>query len=93
MVMTGFSTAREVTQATFRFVAVPAANVQTVDFTQDVRAVFTPWFGGDASTPFGSQFTYTQPFTIQGNQSAVTAVTVTLTNSLGASQPVTAPIP
>lgn len=51
----------------------------------DVRNLFTAWFEDAASAPFGSQFTFTQAFTVSGDAAVVTPQTVILRNSLGES--------
>ncbi|HLJ47001.1 MAG TPA: putative Ig domain-containing protein [Bryobacteraceae bacterium] len=85
VVISGFSTPREVTKATFHFTG---NNLQTSDFTVDVSSAFTQWYQSAASTQFGSAFIYTQPFTFQGTLSG--SVTVTLANSIGSSNSITA---
>jgi len=80
----GFATSREVTQATFAFSVVPGQSLQTSQFTIPVDALFSPWYSDPANAPYGSQFVFTQPFTIQGDVNAVSVQTVTLTNRLGA---------
>jgi hypothetical protein len=85
----GYSTPRQVTQAAFRFASASGAELQGAEITIPVESVFTAWYQDAASTQFGSQFRYVQPFTVQGDANAVTSVTVTLTNAQGASQPVT----
>ena len=91
--ITGYVTSRDITTAQFRFTAASGVIVQTVDFTQQLGAVFNTWFQSAASQPFGSQFTLTQPFTIQGNVLGVTSVAVTMSNSVGTSNSITANIP
>jgi hypothetical protein len=87
VLVTGISTPRQVTQATFRFTAAAGANLQTSEVTMPVSDVFTTWYRSEVSAPFGSAFLYTQPFTVQGDTNAIASVTVTLTNSQGTSQP------
>jgi large repetitive protein len=89
----GFSNTRDLSQALFVFTAASGANLQTGQLTVSLSSMFSAYFGSSVSTPFGSQFVYTQPFTITGNQQAVTGVTVTLTNSVGTSAGVTASVP
>lgn len=85
VIVTGYSTAREVTQAVFVFNATsgqalqPAASSITVDTTN----LFGNWFTDPANSQFGSVFILTQPFTIQGDVNAVVPVSVTLTNRVG----------
>lgn len=83
--ITGYSTAREVTQAVFRFGAAPGQRLEQPEITMDVRNLFSAWFEDTASAPFGSQFTFTQTFTVNGDAAAVTPQTVVLRNSLGES--------
>ena len=92
LVVTGYSNTREITQATFTYTPASGSQVQTTSFTPaGVSTAFQSWYGSGASTAFGSQFLYTQPFTITaGSVSALQSVTVTLTNSQGASSAVTA---
>ncbi len=85
IVVTGYSTAREVTQARFNFNAAsgqsltPSAAVITID----ANSLFGNWFLDPANSQFGSVFIFTQPFTIQGDATAVIPVSVTLTNRVG----------
>jgi hypothetical protein len=85
--LTGFSNTREISQGTFRFVGT---NLQTTELVVPLTATFNTWFQSAASLQFGGQFTMTLPFTIQGDTSSVTSLTVILTNAVGASQPSTA---
>jgi hypothetical protein len=55
-----------------------------------VDQLFAAWYGSAASAQYGSQFTLTQPFTVQGDPAAVVSVSVTLTNKIGNSTPVSA---
>ena len=85
IVVTGFSTAREVTQARFAF---NAASGQTLapsasSITVDANSLFGNWFLDPANSQFGSVFIFTQPFTIQGDATAVIPASVTLTNRIG----------
>jgi len=100
----GYSTPREMTQATFVFTAlapifqVPnctpssseACRSQTSSFVVPLDSVFGAWYGGSSSTPFGSQFLYTQLFAVQGDVNAISSVSVTLQNSSGTSAAVRA---
>jgi hypothetical protein len=80
--VTGFSTAREVTQAVYNFSAASGQTLQSSagSITVDVSQVFTSWFG---SSIIGSQFILSQPFTVQGSPSSVIPMSVTLTNRVG----------
>lgn len=88
VVITGFSTTREATQGLFRFAGTN--NLGTTELTVPLTTTFSAYFQSPASAETGGQFTLTIPFTVQGDTSSVNSVTVTLTNSTGTSQPVTA---
>jgi len=87
--VTGFSTTRDMTTAVFQLNAAPGGSFTSSAITVPVSSLFTSWYQSSASTAFGSQFTYTQPFTVIGNTNEIQSVTVTLTNSSGTSAPVT----
>jgi hypothetical protein len=80
----GYSTTRHITSATFRFTA-SQADLPTAEFTVPVETAFTTWYTNTASPAFGSEFRYVQPFTVQGDSTRLTSVTVTLSNAVGAS--------
>jgi hypothetical protein len=82
----GYSSTRALGTANFTF---NGTNLATTTLTLQVDAIFSPWYQSSASAQFGSNFTYTQPFTT-ANPGAVTSVTVTLTNTVGTSGPATA---
>ena len=89
--VTGYSTTREITQATFQFAAGSGGNLQTAQSQPDITGTFTAYYQSPNSVPAGSAFVYTQPFIAeQGDANVVTSVTVTLSNSKGTSDPKTA---
>jgi hypothetical protein len=83
--ITAYSTSRQITQAVFNFTAAAGQTLLTAasSITVDVGGVFDTWFQNVVTTQYGSQFVYTQPFTISGDASAVTPVSVTLRNREG----------
>ena len=85
LVLTGYSAAREATQAVFSFNAASGQSLQSAasSITVDVSTLFGNWFVDPANSKFGSVFIYTQPFTIQGDINSVIPISVTLTNRLG----------
>jgi len=87
--LTGFSTPRQVKEAEFQFTPASNADLRTLKLTVNVEKAFSDWYRDAASAAFGSAFQYTQPFTIEGDVNAVTAVSVTLKNDKGSSQAVT----
>ena len=89
----GWSTTLDMKTAAFHFTAASGATLQTTDLSVDVSGVFAAWYGSAASQATGSQFSFTIPFTISGNVSAIASMTVTMTNSVGSSTAVTANVP
>lgn len=81
--VTGYTTAREVTQAVFQFTAGTGSTLQTPQVTVPAESLFNPWFQDPASSRYGSQFLFTQQFNVQGDANAVNLESVTLTNRLG----------
>jgi hypothetical protein len=79
----GYSTAREVVQASFNFSAAPGQSLLAPTVNVPVEELFGKWFQDVSSAPFGSQFVFTQPFTVQGDASAVVPDSVTLSNRVG----------
>jgi hypothetical protein len=86
--ITGYTSTREMTQAMFVFNPASGVNLQTTSLALQVGSLFSPWLQG--TQVIGSQFLFTQPFTVTGNLQAVASITVTLVNSQGSSQPVRA---
>jgi hypothetical protein len=86
----GLSSTRDMSQATFHFTPASGASLKTTDLTVDLTTAFTTWYQSAASDTFGTTFQYAQPFTLNSDATDVGTVTVTLTNSQGASQPGTA---
>ena len=84
--ITAFSTTRDNAGAAFALTPAPGANLQTTAISLDVGTLFRTWFQDAASAVFGSLFTLSVPFTVQPDSSAIRSVSVTLTNSVGASQ-------
>jgi hypothetical protein len=91
--VTGYATSRQVTQAVLQFTPASGTTLSTTTFTIPTTSLFTTWYGSTAALPFGSQFTFTQPFTVSGSAQVVTSVSVTLSNSQGNSNTVTATVP
>ncbi len=91
--VTGYATNREVLRGLFRFNASASGGLGTTEQTVTVDSTFNRWYQDAASRPFGSRFTFVQPFTVQGDTAAVASVTVTLSNSVGNSNAMTANVP
>jgi hypothetical protein len=82
----GFSSTRALSSATFSF---NGTNLATTSLPIPVDAIFNSWYQSSASTQFGSNFTYTQPFNTS-NPQAVSSIAVSLANSAGTSATATA---
>jgi hypothetical protein len=87
---TGLSPTRDVTQAVFHFTPTQGHTLKTTDVTVSLTSAFTTWYQGSQSAAFGTQFLYTQPFTLNDDATIIGGVSVTLTNSQGTSQAQTA---
>ncbi len=85
LAITGFSTPRSLTQATFLFTAAQGANLGTTTVTVTLSTAATNWFQSQTATSVGGQFRLQMPFTVQGEIGAVQSVSVTLTNGEGTS--------
>jgi hypothetical protein len=81
--VTGYSTAREVTQAVFRFSAANGFTLRNTEVTVPVEENFNRWFNDPSAVEFGSQFTFSQTFSIDREATSVAPVSVTLTNRNG----------
>jgi hypothetical protein len=89
----GASTTLNMNTATFQFTPAAGATLQTSSVTINVSSLFAAWYANAASLATGSQFSLTVPFTVGGNVSTIASVSVTLTNSVGASAAVSATVP
>lgn len=94
LLVTGYATSRSITQMDFTFTPVSGENVQTTKVTLSaVEPSFQAWYSSTTSQQYGSQFTATIPFTLNGDvknvsnpTDTVQSVSVTLTNRTGTSQ-------
>lgn len=84
VVITGFSTPREMTNINLTF----AGNVTPNQIMTNVSAIFTTHYSNTANDQFGSQFELRYPFT--GQTTGITSVSVTMSNSRGTSNAVSA---
>jgi hypothetical protein len=85
----GYVTDREATTGNNTF---SGSNLGTTSLAVPVDTLFAGWFGGNTppSTAFGGQFGYSQQFVVNGSNTSITSVTVTLTNKVGTSNSITA---
>jgi hypothetical protein len=86
----GYSSSQSMTNAVFNFTPVPGETVSTPQVTIDVSTEFSGWYSQAASIQYGSAFSYTQVFQVVPDASSIGTVSVTLTNSQGSSNTVTA---
>jgi hypothetical protein len=86
----GYSSTRDMTQANFDFTAAQGSSISNPELNVTVSSDFTTWYSSDTSTQFGSSFTYSQVFNLSNSASTIGSVSVTLTNSVGQSNEVTA---
>jgi hypothetical protein len=89
--VSGFSSTRDMVSGLFQFVpATSNVTFASKDITVQLAAAFSTWWSNTAqSNPYGTEFTLTVPFSLSTQSTAVVSVTVTLTNSQGASTSVT----
>jgi hypothetical protein len=85
LAITGFSTPRSLTQATFSFTATQGATLETGTVMLNLAIPATSWFQSQAATALGGQFRVLMPFTVQGQVTAIQSVSVTLANGEGTS--------
>ena len=89
VLVTGFATSRTVSQLQIAFAGVTGADITTPNLTADVSDAFTLYYGSNQSANFGSLFTATVAFTVnEGEFEDLSTVTITATNELGQSNPV-----
>jgi hypothetical protein len=86
----GFDTTRAVTEVIFTFTPVAGANLQTTSVTIPATSLFSTWYQSSSSAAYGSQFSFTIPFTVTGSVQSIASVTVTLVNPTGTSSAMTA---
>jgi hypothetical protein len=88
VVVTGYSNTREVSSGSFTF-TVSGSTLSPI--TVPLASAFTTWFSNSTSNATGGQFRLTVPFSVTGSATSITKVSVTLTNSKGASAAASSP--
>ena len=88
LLITGYSTPRTLSSITLSFTQAQGKSLQTSSLSLDASTAFTSWYQSAASTATGSQFTASVTINVSGDATAVQSVSVTATNSQGASGPV-----
>ena len=93
----GYSTTRSVTGMTVQFTAAAGFNIPAGPVNIDLTHVAAAWFASTSSVAFGGQFQVTVPFTLSGTvgtgqtlTDAISSVSATVSNSIGASSAVEA---
>jgi len=86
----GYSNTRDIKQVHFHFVAASGQSLATSDLVIDGSALFGTWYANPASPTYGSTFHYIQVFNLDQAATVVGQVQVTLVNSQGNSQTVSA---
>jgi hypothetical protein len=91
VVVSGYSNTREVSSGSFTFTVSGGNTLSQAQFTVALTSAYATWFNNSASNATGGQFKLTVPFNVTGSATAVTKVTVTLTNKQGPSAPGSSP--
>lgn len=101
LLLTGNTTTRSLSKITISFKGKPGYNFPQTEFSQDLTTKSYVWFSSTSAQAFGGQFQIQVPFTLTNSDSsssatqpiqAIESVTVTVTNSVGASTAVTVPV-
>jgi hypothetical protein len=85
LVVTGYSTPRQLTQAVVKITPTSGSALATSEFPIALESVFSSYYGGTASAPYGSQFRLVIPFYVPQGLTGLASASVTLTNSVGTS--------
>ena len=91
LLVTGYSTARTLSQIEIQATAAAGATVSNPKLTLNVETAFLAWYQTVQSQQFGSLFTAVAPVSLEGTMQpgtlldAIQSVAVTLSNSLGTS--------
>lgn len=90
LIIFGYSNTRDVVRANVRLTPSAGGSLAGSEFTIDLASLFQTYYNSAASVPFGTQFRLVLPFNVSGSQQDIGSVSVTLTNSVGASNTLTA---
>jgi hypothetical protein len=92
VVVTGYSNTREVSSGSFTFTVSSGSTLSQATIPVQLTTAYATWFNNTSSNTTGGLFTLIVPFSVtQGAATAVTKVSVTLTNGQGASAVVSSP--
>jgi len=81
--ITGYSPERRVQRADFEFRLRTASGIESLTLSRSVERDFENWYRSSTSAAFGSSFLFMQSFVLQGDTTAIEAVTITLANAQG----------
>jgi hypothetical protein len=81
----GFSSTRDMTDATFTFSAAGGATISDPEVKVPLTSAFSTWYQNSQSVQYGSSFSYSQAFTVSQDATTIGSVSVTLKNSTGTS--------
>jgi hypothetical protein len=85
----GYSTTRDMVSGQFTFAPASGSTLSQSSVTVQLGSAYSTWYQSSASNPWGGQFLLTMPFSVSGTAADVASVSVTLTNTQGASAAVT----
>lgn len=86
----GYSNTRDVLRATVRLTPAAGASLTSSEFTIDLAAAFQAYFNSAASAPYGTQFRLALPFNVSGDQRDIASISISVTNSVGTSNTLSA---
>jgi hypothetical protein len=96
----GYSTTRSISMLNVQLTPTAGFNVPVSQFAVDLTQLSAVWFPSAAAQSFGGQFTLTVPFNFKGTVgagqsllNAISAVAVSIANSVGSSNTITTPLP
>lgn len=91
LTINGFTSTRQLNEARLTFVVSSGVDFSSSSSqTVSIQSAIQAWFASAASLPFGGQFSVSIPFSVSGDPASITSITVTVTNSEGGSNTVTA---
>jgi hypothetical protein len=99
LAITGVADTQALSHMDFTFTGATGFNLTGSTVPIDLTGISGTWFRSAAAQPFGGQFVVTIPFSFAGPAgvtspaNAVTSVSITVTNALGTSAPVTVALP
>jgi hypothetical protein len=85
LLLSGYSTARALTQINLQFTPASGANLQTTSLSLNAESAFNSWYQSAASQTVGSQFTASITILVNGSLTAIQSVSATAANAKGSS--------